>query len=284
MLWAINGDVPDRRPFDLTLEITMTQTETEFPTGQEGIDRARIAQRLIGTLLWPVKTFENINRKPTWLAPLIIATVAMIFGNMFFNWRANPDWEQLTRNRIMQRMRTLGEQIPLEQIEREVTLSKTIAKFSTVLPMVLIPTNCLILAGIFALGFKVLLQAQASFRKVLSVVAWSMAATRIASTVLLVAILLARSKESLEGFDRAQSSLVLTNLAFILSQHASAPVKSFVSSLDVITIWLLVLLTIGFVATAASKKIKAPKIGTLVFGLWAGWVVVKVVLSAAFGS
>lgn len=262
----------------------MTQTETEVPAGQEGIDRAGIAQRLVGTLLWPVKTFENINRKPTWLAPLIIATVAMIFGNMFFNWRVNPDWEQLTRNRIMQRMRTSGQQVPPEQIEQQVARSKTIAKFSAVLPVVLIPATCLILAGIFALGFKVLLQAQASFRKVLSVVAWSMAATRLASTVLLVAILLARSKESLEGFDRAQSSLVVTNLAFILSQHASAAVKSFVSSLDVITIWLLVLLTIGFVAIAGSRKIKVAKIGALVFGFWAGWVFVKVVLAAAFGS
>jgi hypothetical protein len=105
----------------------MTQTETELPAGQEGIDRAGIAQRLVGAILWPVETFESINRKPTWLAPLIIATVAMIFGNMFFNWRVNPDWEQLTRNRIMQRMRTLGEQVPPEQIEQQVATSKTIA-------------------------------------------------------------------------------------------------------------------------------------------------------------
>jgi Yip1 domain len=262
----------------------MTQTETELPAGQEGIDRAGIAHRVVGMLLWPVKTFDCINRKPTWLAPLVIATVAMIFGNIFFNWRVNPDWEQLARNRIMQRMRTSGEQVPPEQIEQQVALSKTIGKFSTVLPVVLIPANCLILAGIFALGFNVLLQGQASFRKVLSVVAWSMAATKLASTVLLVAILLAGSKESLEGFDRTQSSLVLTNLAFILSQQASAAVKSFVSSLDVITIWLLVLLTIGFVAIAGPRKIKVAKVGFLVFGLWAGWVVVKVVLAAAFGS
>lgn len=262
----------------------MTQTETEFPAEEEGRDRAGIAQRLVGTLLWPVKTFESINRKPTWLAPLIIATVAMIFGNMFFNWRVNPDWEQLARNRIMQRMRTLGERVPPEQIEQQVARSKTIARFSTVLPVVLIPANCLILAGIFALGFKILLQAQVSFRKVLSVVAWSMAANRLAATVLLVAILLARSKESLEGFDRAQSSLVITNLAFILSQQASAAVKSVVSSLDVITIWLLVLLTIGFVAITGSRKIKVARISALVFGLWAGWVFVKVVLATAFGS
>ena len=242
-----------------------------------------VAERLLGTLLWPSETFESINRRPSWLIAIVIATSVMIFGNLFFNWRVNPDWEQLTRARIVERTQNTGEQVPPADIERQVAISKTVAGYFTVLPIILVPATCLVLAAMFTLGFKLVFHTEVSFRKTLSVVAWTSAATKLAATILLIAVLLARSRESLEGFDPARSSLLLSNPAALLPQHASAAVKSLLYSLDIITIWHLSLLTIGFAAVARARKIGTAKIFTLVFGLWAAWVFVKVGLAAILG-
>jgi len=244
---------------------------------------AVITERLIGVLLWPSETFESINRRPTWLAAIVIATSGVIFGNLFFNWRVNPDWEQLTRARTMERTQSTGEQVTPEELERQVAISKTVAGYFTALPIILVPATCFFLATLFTFGFKLLSHTEVSFRKILSVVAWSSAATKLAATILLIAILLARSRDSLEGYDPARSSLLLSNLAFVLPQDAAATVKSLFYSLDIISIWYLILLTIGFAAIAGTRKIRTAQIFTLVFGLWAAWVFVKVGLAGILG-
>jgi hypothetical protein len=279
------------------MKVTMAQTERNWENeidfqidstagrlAQPGESSpAGVAVRLLGTLLWPSETFESINRRPTWLVAIIIATSVMIFGNLFFNRRVNPDWEGLTRARIMERTQSSGAQLPPDEIERQVAISKTVAGYFTVSPVILIPATCFALAAIFTLGFKLLSHTEVSFRKILSVVAWSSAATKLAATILLSTILLARNRESLEGFDPARSSLLLSNPASVLPGDASAAVKSLFSSLDIITIWYLILLTIGFAAIAGTRKIRTAQVFTLVFGLWAVWVCVKVGLAGMLG-
>jgi len=57
------------------------------------------------------------------------------------------------------------------------------------------------------------------------------------------------------------------------------------SSLDLFTIWFLVLLTIGFASVVGfgPKRISTWKTAALVFGVWGAWAAINATLALVFG-
>jgi hypothetical protein len=239
--------------------------------------------RLTGTLMSPGETFADVNRKPTWIAPMIIAIVTVLASTLFFQWRVKPDWDQIMRNQIRKRLEKSNQSLTEEQMQQQVNIAKTIAKFSPIIGAVFTPIIYLIVAGIFALGLM-FIQAKTTFKKILSVVAWSYAAIGILATIVTIASLMVRDEESLRNIDPTQSAgIVPTNLAAFLPAETSAVIKSLAGSLDIFTIWILILLSIGFAAIAGSRKISTGKTARLVFGFWAVFVLIKAGWTAIFG-
>jgi hypothetical protein len=240
--------------------------------------------RLTGTLLSPGDTFADVNRKPTWIAPMIIAIATVLASTFFFQWRVNPDWDSIMRNQIKNRMERSNQSLTEEQMQQQVSFAKGIAKFSPIIGAAVTPIFYVILAGIFALGLM-FIQAKTTFKKILSVVAWSSAATGIVATIVTMASLMVRDQEGLRSIDPTQSAgIVPSNLAAFLPSDTSAVIKSVGGSLDIFSIWLLILLTIGFASIAGSRKITPGKTATVVFGFWAVYVLLKVGWAAAFGG
>lgn len=240
--------------------------------------------RLSGTLLSPGETFADINRRPTWLAPMIIAVVTVVASSLFFNWRAHPNWEEITRTQIKKRIEKTNQSIPEEQMQQQVKIGTTIAKFYPLIGAVFTPIVYLILAGIFALGMM-LIQAKTTFKKILSVVSWTFAAIGILGTIVMMASLMVRDEEGLRNIDPTQpSGIVPTNLGVFLASDSSPVIKAIAGSLDIFSIWILVLLSIGFAAIAGSRKITTGKAASVVFGFWGVYVVIKVCWAAIFGG
>ncbi|MEK6407121.1 MAG: Yip1 family protein [Acidobacteriota bacterium] len=240
--------------------------------------------RLTGVLLSPGETFADVNRKPTWIAPMIIAIATVLASTFFFQWRVHPDWDSIMRNQMKKQMEKSNQSLTEEQMQQRVDFGKSIAKFSPIIAAVFTPIIYVILAGIFALGLM-FIQAKTTFKKILSVVAWSSAATGIVATVVTMASLMVRDEEGLRSIDPTQSSgIVPSNLAAFLSSETSAVIKSVAGSIDIFSIWFLILLTIGFAAIAGSRKITTGKTATVVFGFWAVYVLVKVGWAAVFGG
>ncbi|HLF84093.1 MAG TPA: Yip1 family protein [Blastocatellia bacterium] len=240
--------------------------------------------RLTGTLLSPGETFADVNRKPTWIAPMIIAVATVLASTFFFQWRVNPDWDSIMRNQIKKRMESSNQSLTEEQMQQQVSFAKGIAKFSPLIAAVFTPIIYVILAGIFALGL-IFVQAKTTFKKILSIVAWSSAATGVVATIVTMASLMVRDEEGLRSIDPTQSAgIVPSNLAAFLSSETSAVIKSVAGSIDIFSIWFLILLTIGFAAIAGSRKITTGKTATVVFGFWAGYVLLKVGWAAVFGG
>ena len=145
------------------------------------------------------------------------------------------------------------------------------------------PVFYLVLAGIFALGMM-FIQAKTTFKKILSVVAWSSAATGIVAVLVTIASLMIKNEEGLRSIDPTESAgVVPSNIAAFLPSETSAVIKSFAASIDIFTIWFLILLTIGFAAIAGARKITTGKTATVVFGFWAVYVLIKAGWAAAFG-
>jgi hypothetical protein len=240
--------------------------------------------RLTGTLLSPGETFADINRKPTWIAPVIIAMLTVVVSTLFFQWRVNPDWDSIMRNQIRKRMERSNQSLTEEQMQQQVTFAKSIAKFSPIIAAVFTPIVYAIVAGIFALGMM-LIQGKTTYKKILSVVAWSWAATGVVATIVTIASLMVRDQESLRSIDPTQSSgIVPSNVAAFLPSDTAAVIKSLAGSIDIFSIWLVILMSIGFAAIAGSRKITARKTGTLVVGAWVLLILIKVGWVAAFGG
>ncbi|HSE38564.1 MAG TPA: Yip1 family protein [Blastocatellia bacterium] len=270
-------------------QATDTQPMGEAPQPQHQAAAEEPAQlgpfaRLTGTLLSPGETFADVNRKPTWIAPMIIAIVTVLASTFFFQWRVNPDWDSIMRNQIKKRMESSNQSLTEEQMQQQVNFAKGIAKFSPLIGAVVTPVFYVILAGIFALGLM-FIQAKTTFKKILSVVAWSCAATAAVATIVTMASLMVRDEESLRSIDPTQSAgIVPSNLAAFLSSETPAVIKSLAGSIDVFTIWVLILLAIGFAAIAGARKITTRKTATVVFGFWAVYVLLKMGWAAAFGG
>ncbi len=237
-----------------------TETATEEPA------QLGPAGRFSGVIFSPGETFKDVNRKPTLIAPLIILITTALLGTFAFTAIVKPDWDRLGREAIKKRDAQMNTTTPPEQVEQQIAISKTISKFFPLIAITVTPIYYAVIAGIFALALM-LMQAKTTFKKILSVVLWSAAVTSVVQTIVMLASLLVKDRETLDQINPMEpGNITATNLGAFLD--LSGPLKYIVTSIDIFTIWFLILLTIGFAAIAGARKIGTGQTGALVFGLW----------------
>ncbi|HKP13434.1 MAG TPA: Yip1 family protein, partial [Blastocatellia bacterium] len=190
-------------------------------------------QRLVGVIFSPGPTFEDINRKPTWLAAVIIAMLLVIASTAFFNWYAKPDWDRIFRTQIRKQLEKSNQSMTPEQIEQRVEFSKKIVPFFPVIAAVSIPIVYVVVAGVLALGMM-LIQAQTTFKKILSVVSWSYTGTTLVQAIVGNVALMVQDQETLNNLDPTQGvNIVPSNLGAFLPDGTSGPMMALATSIDV---------------------------------------------------
>ena len=81
-------------------------------------------QRLTGVLFSPGETFADINRKPTFVTPIIIAMIMALIGSIVFSMRVKVDWDRLVRDKIRERVEQSGGTMPNEeQIQQQINIT-----------------------------------------------------------------------------------------------------------------------------------------------------------------
>jgi hypothetical protein len=246
------------------------------------------AGRLVGTLFSPGETFQDVNRKPTWIAPLLISIAVSLAFSAFFEWRARPDWDRFFQTMIEKRLGKPMKELPPDQqaqINKQIEWQKKFARADFSSPLLILlglakfaiyyAAAFLISAGVFAVGLM-FMQAKATFKKTLSVIAWSWCATTLVYLCVTAASLMVRDNESLRDLNLADpAGIVPTNLAVALPSGTSPFLSSIAGSIDIFSIWYLILLAIGFAAIAGAKKFKPGRTATLVFGVWVFAILIK---------
>lgn len=240
--------------------------------------------RFIGTIMSPGETFADVNRKPDWIVPLIILTLLTVATTFIVTWKVKPDMEKITRDAIRKQVEKSGGQMPSEDvIQSQIKLQKTISKFTPAFAVVGVTIWMLILSGIYALGM-VLMQAKTSYKKIFSVVLWTSAVVSLVYNIVFMASLMVKDEESLRAIDiRNPTATIPTNVGAFLDSGTSPVIKALAGSIDVFSIWNIVLLAIGFAAIAGSKKIKSSKTGAMVVAVWVIGVLVKAAFASFFG-
>ena len=205
-------------------------------------------QKMVGMLLSPSKTFEQIKLKPDWLIPMIFIlfatlTVQLVSKPYFFNSR---EYEKLIEDTI--------EKTDMDREAVESMMQKQMGIMMPVGGLVITPIIILVFAGIFFFGGNIILGGTTDFRTMFSL---SVYVGVIGSIGLLLKLPLIIAKGSTD---------ILTNLAILMPVDMDDTILyKLLNMVDVVLIWQTVLLAMGFVVIYEWQQKKA---NILVIGVW----------------
>jgi hypothetical protein len=218
--------------------------------------------RLIGVLVAPGKTFRSIAERPTWVVPLVV--LVLLLTSFTFLMLQRVDFMEAMR----EQMAAQGRPVPagMDKAGGFMLGCQTAVVF--------LGSTALYFAGAgFFLLFN-LFGGRLRYKTSLSVLLHAMMPFAL-SCVLAVPIVLSRESISLEEV-RGGGGLLPSNLAVLAPEDAGPRLLALLSSVDFFTIWVLILLTIGYSIAARVSRTTA---AVTVVLLWAVLVLAKVGLA-----
>lgn len=228
--------------------------------------------RIIGVFFSPKATFEDIARKPSWLLPVVISTILAIISTVVLNQRVN--WRDYIVQQIEKSPRAA--QLSAAQKEQQAEIGAKFTKYAVygggVVGSVLF---ALIVGGVMMLAYNLFAGAGASFSQSFAIAAHTQL-LGIISTPIFLLVLLLRPAGTLDP-----DNPVATNVGAFLPEESAKWLLTLCKSLDIFTIWMLVLLAIGF-AAVNPRKLKGSKSYVIAFSVWGVFVVVKVLWAFIF--
>ena len=205
--------------------------------------------RLTGVFFEPAKTFEDIARRPAFWAPLLLLIVAGVVFTMMMSQRVG--WERLIRQqaemnpRAQQRM----ENAPPEQRERIARLQQTMAPVLAYAAAVLgRPVGYLIVAAILLGIVRGTMSAPIRFGQVFAILAYACMPDLI-QTVLKTLVMYIKNPDDFN----AMNPLAFNPAAFMDPVGGSRFLYTLALSLDLFTIWKILLIAVGLHAAAPRK-------------------------------
>lgn len=212
-------------------------------------------QRLGGIVVSPAQTFMDINRRPSWLLPIVLLLVFNLVGD-FIVFRVlvtDANFDQVAREKIQWDAQASGRQESVVSVEHQLDLLHRQRDRWYLLPFVAVPLTVLPLT-LFFYVILLLSRAGASFLRVFSVVCWSVVIYRcIGGVVTIFALLLRGPSRFFPGAPEAWSP---TSLAQVISRASVSPnIYSAVSKLDIFLVWWLAVMAIGFAKVSRNLSV-----------------------------
>jgi hypothetical protein len=205
--------------------------------------------RIANTFVAPSKTFTDLRRSASWWGPwLLISIFSMLF---IYAMGRQVGFEQISRNQVAHSSRAEQfEKLPADQQAKQIQLSSKIIRYFAYGSPVMILFYFLISTLVLWTTFKIAAGAETTFGQAYAIVMYA-SLPGIVGAILGIVSLFAGVDP--EGFD--VNNPVGTNLAYYLDPASTGKfVHGMASALDVITIWTIVLLGIGFASTSKVKR------------------------------
>jgi hypothetical protein len=220
--------------------------------------------RLIGVLISPGKTFQSIAERPTWVVPMLV--LALLLTGVSFLSLQRIDMMAVMR----QQMEAQGQQAPanMEKMGSFMVGCQTAS--------ILLGTVALCFAGAGLFMLLNLFDGRLRYFTSLGVLTHALMPMAV-SCLLLIPVVLSRSSISIE--ELRGGGLLPSNLTFLAPEDAGPRLLALLSSFDFFSLWILVLLTIGYAVAARISRMKA---GVTVVAVWVLLVLARVGM-AGFG-
>jgi hypothetical protein len=244
----------------------MSEETTSTSEGTSSASEMSTMQKIIGIYTAPRRTFEAIDKNPTWFVPFIIGVVFFLLFQ-FLTLDIQMDY------RI--EMMEARDDIPQESLEMAKDQMQGPLKYIAFIagPIVWL-IMILIIAALFFVAGNLMIGGDSSFKKVFAIVAWT-GLIGIISFIIMTLLIL--SKGTMHG--------VAMDLSILLDTPAIGEEKStlyrLLSKFDVVVIWEIILYIIGLSVTYKSTVQKA---AVPVLSLWAIWIIISVAFGGFFES
>src|SRR5579872_4669358 len=221
------------------------------------------ASRIVNTFIAPSKTFTDLRRSAAWWGPWILISIFSIAFMMTIGKQVG--FEQISKNQIEHSKRAdQFDKLPADQQARQLGISsKIIGGLGYASPLVILLISLISTTALWA-TFKVGAAAETTFGQAYAIVMYA-GLPGIVGAILGIISLFAGVNP--EGFDI--NNPVGTNLAYYLDPDTTVKfVRAMASTFDVITIWSVILIVIGYSCTSKVKRSTAIAIVVGWFILW----------------
>jgi hypothetical protein len=228
----------------------------------------------VGVYISPGETFQHIARRPDFLAPLVTLIVVSVAVSETIVWKIGM--ERIIRISIEQsgRASSMSAEQMQQAIQQGAGIGKILAHAAGFLGP---PIYLLIMTGLGLLILNLILSVPAAFKTVFSVVCYAYLVGVLGALMALALILFG----DLERFN--PENFVPSNVGFFLNrQEVSKPLYALASSVDIFTVWFLILVAIGLSA-ATGRKARSLSIFLAYAGVWAIWILGKMGWAALVG-
>lgn len=236
---------------------------TPSEAAQPGLSEA---QRLVDVFVAPSKTFQDIRRNASWWVPWLIT--AILLGAVLYFYNQKVDLDQVVRDSIANSSRAqVFEGLTKEQQDRQIAIAIKIQKLLPIIAPIVGLVISLIVAAILMAAFNFIHEAGVSYGRSLAILFYGGLPIIISLALTLVTVMVGSDLEA-----RNPRNMVATNPAYFMDYHsASKFLYGMAASLDVITIWTLILIGIGFKVNSAKPKLSSGSAITTVVILYLVW-------------
>ncbi len=245
----------------------MATPATPTPAAQKPMGTAA---RILDTFIAPTETFTDFKRSTSWWAAFLVLVVCGYV--MIFAAANKVGWEQINENQMKLNPKAAErmEQMPPEQRARAVQLQTTVTKYASygfpVFTLIAIVIVAAVLMGTFNFGFG----AQVDFKAAIAIVTFGWLPGAIRSLLTALTLFLGANAENF-NFQNPIGS----NPGYYMGTESSRALVALLTNVDLFSIWIVVLMGLGFACVSKVKK------GTAI-GVVAAWYLLITLIGVGF--
>lgn len=222
--------------------------------------------RVIGVFFSPIRTFQDIARRPTWIVPIVLLTIFSVVATV--QVLPKIDFDSTVREALEKR----GTQMEESQIENVVAMQEKFGRVFGGIAAFLGPLVVALFVGLVYFAIIRIGKGGISYKAAFCIYAWAWLVTIPRGILFMLAL---TRYESVNPND--MGSLVPSNVGFFFErEQVGAAVASGMQWLDIFTIWALALVTIGY---AFASKWNRSKCALAVFVPWAVALLISVAVA-----
>ncbi|MGZ4827005.1 MAG: YIP1 family protein [Terriglobales bacterium] len=207
------------------------------------------AARVINTFVAPSSTFADIRRNQSWWVPWVLSSLAALA--FVFVMGQKIGFEQIMRNEIAKKpaqMEQLEKLSPEDRARRMEIGAKITSYFSYATPLLQL-VGGLIIAAVFLAIFNFGMGAEIGYKQSLAVTMYSYLPFLLSTLLAIVSLTVGVDPE---GFNIRNP--VATNPAYFMNPLEHKFLYGILSAVDVFSLWVVVLLGIGYSSVSKVKR------------------------------
>lgn len=234
------------------------------------------AGRVINVFLDPRAAFPDIAARPRFWVPVVLLIIFSVAYLSTFSYYVGWD-------RVLQQQMESNPQLQNMSADQRARMEETQARMASVMnsvvpasPILIIPVTLLVVAGVFAFVFRVLLATDVTFRQLFAVTSYGFLPDLV-MCLASIAVVLLKDPDQVNP-----ENLLAFNIgAYLDPESTSKALLSIATSIDLFTFWKLGLLAMGIAVAARKLAFSTALAGVSI--PWLIWVLLKTGLAALRG-